>query len=57
MKNTLLLLDEEGGIEKKKNCNFRQERQKLVKSPPPFKDALTFLAENIFHVAAELPLF
>ena len=37
-------------------CNFRQERQKLVKSPPPLKDALTFLAETIVHVAVELPI-
>ena len=31
----------------------RQERQKLVKSPPPLKDALTFLAETIVHIAAD----
>ena len=28
----------------------RQERQKLVKCPPPLQDALTFPAETIVHV-------
>jgi len=34
---------------------LQRERQKLVKSPPPLKDALTFPAETLVHVAAELP--
>ena len=53
---TLSLLDEEAGIEKFCCATLDKRGKKLVKSLPPLKDALTFLAETIVHVAVELTI-
>jgi len=49
-------LNKEAGIEKFLFAFFDKRGKKLVKSPPPLKDALTFLAETIVHVAVELTI-